>query len=50
MAKAWVIEHARMRHAFKVAAAPNQTSAREVAPLHALRGTGISATEVARDR
>jgi len=48
MAKAPVIEDARMRHAFKVAAVTGQAPARDVALLHVLYGTGMTATEVAQ--
>lgn len=48
MAKAPVIEDAQMRHAFKVAAVTGQTPARDVALLHVLYGTGMTATEVAQ--
>ena len=48
MAKAPVIEDAQMRHAFKVAAVIGQTPARDVALLHALYGTGMTATELAQ--
>jgi site-specific recombinase XerD len=48
MAKAPVIEDAQMRHAFKVAAVTGQTPARDVALLHVLHGTGMTATELAR--
>ncbi len=47
MAKAPVIEIAQMRHAFK-AAVTGQTPARDVALLHVLYGTGMTATEVAQ--
>ena len=46
MDKAPVIEDAQMRHAFKVAAVTGQTPARDVALLHVLYGTGMTATEV----
>lgn len=48
MAKAPVIEAAQMRHAFKVAGVTGQTPARDVALLHVLYGTGMTATEVAQ--
>jgi len=48
MAKAPVIDEAQMRHAFKVAAVTGQTPARDVALLHVLYGTGMTATEVAQ--
>lgn len=48
MAKAPVIEEAQMRHAFKVAAITGQTPARDVALLHVLYGTGMTATELAQ--
>ena len=48
MAKAPVVEDAQMRHAFKVAAVTGQTPARDVALLHVLYGTGMTATELAR--
>ena len=48
MAKAPVIEDAQMRHAFKVAAITGQTPARDVALLHVLYGTGMTATELAQ--
>ena len=48
MAKAPVIEDAQMRHAFKVAGVTGQTPARDVALLHVLYGTGMTATEVAQ--
>jgi len=48
MAKAPVIEDAQMRHAFKVAGVTGQTTARDVALLHVLYGTGMTATEVAQ--
>lgn len=48
MAKAPVIEDAPMRHAFKVAAVTGQTPARDVALLHVLYGTGMTATELAQ--
>lgn len=48
MAKARVIEDAQMRHAFKVAAVTGQTPTRDVALLHVLYGTGMTATEVAQ--
>ena len=48
MTKAPVIEDAQMRHAFKVAAVTGQTPARDVALLHVLYGTGMTATEVAQ--
>jgi site-specific recombinase XerD len=47
MAKAPVIEDAQIRHAFKVAAVTGQTPARDVALLHVLYGTGMTATELA---
>lgn len=48
MAKAPVIEEAEIRHAFKVAAVTGQTPARDVALLHVLYGTGMTATELAQ--
>ncbi len=48
MAKAPVVEDGQMRHAFKVAAVSGQTPARDVALLHVLYGTGMTATEVAQ--
>ena len=48
MAKAPVIEDAQMRHAFKVAAVTGQSPARDVALLHVMYGTGMTATEVAQ--
>lgn len=48
MAKPPVIEDAQMRHAFKVVAVTRQTPARDVALLHVLYGTGMTATEVAQ--
>lgn len=48
MAKAPVVEEAQMRHAFKVAAVTGQTPARDAALLHALYGTGMTATELAQ--
>lgn len=48
MAKPPVIEDAQMRHAFKVAAVTGQTPARDVALLHVLYGTGMTANEVAQ--
>lgn len=48
MAKPPVIEDAQMRHAFKVAAVSGQTPARDVALLHVLYGTGMTATELAQ--
>ena len=48
MAKAPVVEDARMRHAFKVAAVTRQTPARDAALLHVLYGTGMTATELAQ--
>lgn len=48
MAKAPVVEEAQMRHAFKVAGVSGQTPARDVALLHVLYGTGMTATEVAQ--
>lgn len=48
LAKAPVVEHAQMQHAFKVAAVAGQTPARDVALLHVLYGTGMTATEVAQ--
>ncbi|MEK8034195.1 site-specific integrase [Ideonella sp. DXS29W] len=48
MAKPPVIEDAQMRHAFKVAAVTGQTPARDVALLHVLYGTGMTASEVAQ--
>jgi site-specific recombinase XerD len=47
MAKAPVIEDVQIRHAFKVAAVTGQTPARDVALLHVLYGTGMTATELA---
>lgn len=48
MAKPPVIEDAQIRHAFKVAAVTGQTRARDVALLHVLYGTGMTATELAQ--
>ena len=48
MAKPPVVEDAEMWHASKVAAATGQTPARDVALLHVLYGTGMTATEVAQ--
>lgn len=48
MAKAPVIEDTQMRHAIKVVAVTGQTPARDVALLHVLYGTGMTATEVAQ--
>lgn len=48
MAKPPVIEDAQMRHAFKVAAITGQTPARDVALLHVIYGTGMTATELAQ--
>ena len=48
MAKAPVIEDTQIRHAFKVAAVTGQTPVRDVALLHVLYGTGMTATEVAQ--
>lgn len=48
MAKPPVIEDAQMRHAFKVASVSGQTPARDVALLHVLYGTGMTATELAQ--
>lgn len=48
MAKPLVNKDAQMRHAFKVAAVTGQTPARDVALLHVLYGTGMTATELAQ--
>ena len=48
MANAPVVEEAQMRHAFNVAGVSGQTPARDVALLHVLYGTGMTATEVAK--
>lgn len=42
-----MIEDAQVRHAFKVASVAGQTLARDVALLHVLYGTGMTATELA---
>ena len=48
MAKPPVIEDAQIRHSFKVAAVTAQTPARDVALLHVLYGTGMTANEIAQ--
>lgn len=48
MAKAPVVDEAQVGHAFKVVAVTGQTPARDVALLHVLYGTGMTATEVAQ--